>query len=164
MKKWQEKNNYRRIRDDNGVVVENLIMTDGHSESVSEEFYQSYSQMNRQMVYLDKKEQKMAPVSLDSFAMRDISVDFYVIQYAPSAEEVVLEKERMAEQRLLLSKLLHAITKLNKKEQRLIISIYMKGMSARKYAKKCGVSEAAIRKSRDRALSKLKYILENSVF
>lgn len=163
MSNWKEKYNYKKTLDDNGAVIGHIIYADGHAEPVSKEFYQSYSQMNDQMLYSDKVERKIAPVSLDSFAMRDIAVDFYVVQPAPSAEEVVLEKERLAERWFLLSKLPQAINLLPDEEQRIIRAVFYEGISLREYARRSGKTLRAIQKRRDRILTKMKKILLKSV-
>ena len=48
MKKWQEIRNYRRVRNENGQVIANIITIDGIDVEVSEEVFLAYSQMDRQ--------------------------------------------------------------------------------------------------------------------
>ena len=52
MKKWQEKRNYRRIKDEHGHIIKNIITVDGVDVEVSEEVFLSYSQMERRERYI----------------------------------------------------------------------------------------------------------------
>ena len=42
MEKWQENRNYRRIKDQNGNIVANIITVDGMDVPVTEEVYAAY--------------------------------------------------------------------------------------------------------------------------
>ena len=52
MEKWQESRNYRRIKNENGEVIANIITVDGVDVEVTEEVYLAYSQMDRRERYL----------------------------------------------------------------------------------------------------------------
>ena len=47
MKNWQESRNYRRIKDENGAVIANIITINGVDVEVSEEVFLAYSQSDR---------------------------------------------------------------------------------------------------------------------
>ena len=55
MKKWQESRNYRRVRDENGRVIANIITVDGIDVEVGEEVFLAYSQMERRERYQQLK-------------------------------------------------------------------------------------------------------------
>ena len=47
MKKWQKNRNYKRIKDKDGNVVANIITVFGQDIEVSDEIFDTYSQMDR---------------------------------------------------------------------------------------------------------------------
>ena len=47
MKKWQEERNYRRVRNEAGEVIANIITVDGMDVEVPEDVYLAYSQADR---------------------------------------------------------------------------------------------------------------------
>lgn len=47
MKKWQKNRNYKRIKDKDGNVVANIITVFGQDVEVSDEIFDTYSQMDR---------------------------------------------------------------------------------------------------------------------
>ena len=47
MKKWQEERNYRRIYNEAGEVIANIITVDGMDVNVAEDVYLAYSQADR---------------------------------------------------------------------------------------------------------------------
>ena len=65
MKKWQESRDYRRVRDENGQVVANIITIDGIDVEVSEEVFLAYSQMDRRERYIKEEVEKGKVLSLD---------------------------------------------------------------------------------------------------
>ena len=52
MKKWQKNRNYKRIKDKDGNVVENIITVFGQDVEVSDEIFDTYSQMDRRARYI----------------------------------------------------------------------------------------------------------------
>ena len=52
MEKWQENRNYRKIRDENGTVIANIITVDGRDVAVTEDVFAAYAQMDRRERYL----------------------------------------------------------------------------------------------------------------
>ena len=55
MKNWQKNRNYKRIKDENGNVIANIITIDGIDVEVTEEVFLAYSQMDRRERYFLKK-------------------------------------------------------------------------------------------------------------
>ena len=45
MKKWQKNRNYKRVKDKDGNVVANIITVFGQDVEVSDEIFDTYSQM-----------------------------------------------------------------------------------------------------------------------
>ena len=52
MKKWQEERNYRRVRNEAGEVIANIITVDGMDVVVPEDVYLAYSQADRRERYI----------------------------------------------------------------------------------------------------------------
>ena len=50
MKKWQEERNYRRVRNEGGEVIANIITVDGMDVEVPEDVYLAYAQADRRAV------------------------------------------------------------------------------------------------------------------
>ena len=62
MKKWQEERNYRRIYNEAGEVIANIITVDGMDVNVAEDVYLAYSQADRRERYVWEEQfsEKMA--------------------------------------------------------------------------------------------------------
>ena len=54
MEKWQENRNYRKIRDENGTVIANIITVDGRDVAVTADVFAAYAQMDRRERYLSE--------------------------------------------------------------------------------------------------------------
>ena len=54
MKNWQKNRNYKRIKDENGNVIANIITIDGIDVEVTKEVFLAYSQMDRRELYFLK--------------------------------------------------------------------------------------------------------------
>lgn len=160
MKKWQKQYNYRRIKDENDVVVRNLIFIDGEPVEVNEEVYKAYSSMARREVYQEKLLADTSPISLEKLAEKNVPIDLYFTEHAPSVEDLLIEKEDEEECAVLINKLAAALSSLAEHERVLVQTLFFDGISAREYGRRCGVSDMAIRKKRDRILKKLKGLLE----
>ena len=52
MKKWQEERNYRRVRNEGGEVIANIITVDGMDVEVPEDVYLAYAQADRRERYI----------------------------------------------------------------------------------------------------------------
>lgn len=163
MKNWKEEYNYRRIKDENGVVTSNIIMIDGSSVEVSEEIYETYSQMHRREVYQEKLREENGEVSFEMLTEKNVPVDIYFHEHSPSAEKIILETEDEAERTVLLSRLPEAMVPLTEEERVLINAIYFDGVSIREYARRNGVTLRAIQKRRDTVLKKLKNFFSENI-
>ena len=68
MEKWQENRNYRRIKDQNGNIVANIITVDGMDVPVTEEVYAAYAKMDRRERYLSEDVPAGRLLSLEQMA------------------------------------------------------------------------------------------------
>lgn len=69
MEKWQENRNYRRIKDQNGNIVANIITVDGMDVPVTEEVYAAYAKMDRRERYLSEDVPAGRLLSLEQMAV-----------------------------------------------------------------------------------------------
>ena len=49
MYNWKDTRNYRRFRDENGNVIANIIYVDGEEVAVSDEVYEAYASIPKQI-------------------------------------------------------------------------------------------------------------------
>ena len=56
MKKWQEERNYRRIYNEAGELIANIITVDGVDVEVAEDVYLAYSQADRRERYVREEQ------------------------------------------------------------------------------------------------------------
>lgn len=56
MKKWQEERNYRRIYNEAGEAIANIITVDGVDVEVAEDVYLAYSQADRRERYVREEQ------------------------------------------------------------------------------------------------------------
>ena len=66
MYNWKDARNYRRIRDENGNVIANIIYVDGEEIAVSDEVYEAYASMDRRERYLEERDNDDKPLSVDA--------------------------------------------------------------------------------------------------
>ena len=147
MKKWQEERNYRRIYNEAGEVIANIITVDGVDVEVAE----------------DVREEQFSGkiLSLEQMAEDDLLSDYVGAETAPSAEEEALEREQaqsLAERKEML---LLAMLSLNDADRELINALFFDGASTRDYAARIGITQRAVIKRRDRILRDLKKCFEN---
>lgn len=159
MKKWQESRNYRRVRNENGQVVANIITVDGIDVEVSEEVFLAYSQMDRQERYQQEQQLVHPQVSLELLGEHEVPIDLYLNEHQISAEENVLNWEEEQENYIKQERLKAAMDSLDKEERQLLQALFFDGFSTRECAYHRGVSQRAIIKRRDRILKKLKDFL-----
>ena len=107
MKNWKDECNYRRIKDENGVVTAHVIMIGGQDILVSNEVYEAYSQMGRQERYQEQLLQDIPHVSLEKLADACVPIEEYMLEQAPSPEDICISMEDQAEQAALLLSLIH---------------------------------------------------------
>ncbi len=160
MKKWQEERNYRRIYNEVGEVIANIITVDGVDVEVAEDVYLAYSQADRRERYVGKQFSGKL-LSLEQMAEDDLLPDYVGAEAAPSAEEEALEREQaqsLAERKEML---LLAMLSLNDADRELINALFFDGASTRDYAARIGITQRAVIKRRDRILRDLKKYFEN---
>ena len=161
MKKWQEERNYRRIYNEAGEVIANIITVDGVDVEVAEDVYLAYSQADRRERYVREEQFSGKILSLEQMAEDDLLPDYVGAEAAPSAEEEALEREqaqRLAERKEML---LLAMLSLNDADRELINALFFDGASTRDYAARIGITQRAVIKRRDRILRDLKKCFEN---
>lgn len=146
MKKWQENRNYRRIEDENGTVIANIITIGKEKVEVSEEVFLAYSQANRRERYLSEC----------AAAEGELSLDHLEVGAAPSAEDccLALEENQTWEDRK--RRLPEVLAELDPDEQELIQALFFQGLSAREYARQLGVYHQVVLHRRDKVLKKLR--------
>lgn len=162
MKKWQEKRNYRRVRNEAGEVIANIITVDGMDVEVPEDVYLAYSQADRRERYVREEMESGILLSLEQMEEDALFPDYVGAETAPSAETEALEREEfrdLAEQKQIL---LLALLSPTDDDRELINALFFDGASTREYAQRIGVSQRAVIKRRDRILRDLKKFFENS--
>jgi RNA polymerase sigma factor (sigma-70 family) len=160
MKNWQDDRNYRKIRQPDGTV-KNMIFVDGQAVEVTDEVFAAYSQMDRQERYQEEIREEIPHISWEKLADACVPIEEYMLEQAPSPEDICISMEDAAEQAALLRLLPEAMEQLTESEQELIRALFFEGVPAREYARRMGISDMAVRKKRDRILMKLKFILRN---
>lgn len=156
MKKWQESRNYKRLKDEGGNVIANIITVDGVDVEVTEEVFLAYSQEDRRERYQDEQQEEHPQVSLELLTAHDVPIDLYMQRHEISAEDSVLQREEQAELTIHKECLADALCSLNARDQALLQALFFEGLSTRAYAKRLGVTQRAIVKRRDRILRDLK--------
>lgn len=84
MEKWQENRNYRRIKDQNGNIVANIITVDGMDVPVTEEVYAAYAKMDRRERYLSEDVPAGRLLSLEQMAEDGVQPDYVGAETVPS--------------------------------------------------------------------------------
>ena len=156
MKKWQEERNYRRVRNEGGEVIANIITVDGMDVEVPEDVYLAYAQADRRERYITEEQSSGKLLSLEQMEEDALLPDYVGAETAPSAETEALEREELrnlAEQKQIL---LLALLSLKDTDRELINALFFDGASTREYAQRMGVSQRAVIKRRDRILRDLK--------
>ena len=110
MEKWQENRNYRKIRDENGTVIANIITVDGRDVAVTEDVFAAYAQMDRRERYLSEDLPTGKVLSMEQLAEDGVLPDYVGAETAPSAEDCVLARESEREREELTSLLLQVFS------------------------------------------------------
>ena len=96
MKKWQKNRNYKRIKDKDGNVVANIITVFGQDVEVSDEIFDTYSQMDRRARYIGEDIPAESEISLERTIEDGIHIK--TLENAElSAEEYCLLEEEVSE-------------------------------------------------------------------
>lgn len=160
MEKWQESRNYRRIKNENGEVIANIITVDGVDVEVTEEVYLAYSQMDRRERYLMEDAPTGKLLSLDQMKEDGVQLDYVGADATPSAEDSFLKTEDAEETEKMADMLLGALISLKDEDRQLITALFYDHVSTRAYAGRIGVTQHAVIKRRDRILRDMKKFFE----
>ncbi len=156
MKNWKETRNYRRIKDNDGNIVANIITIDGEDVEVTEEVFLAYSQADRRERYLMENATANMTLSLEQMQQDQVQLNYVGVQTMPSAEECCLEREEEAILSNRRQIMLTALAQLSDSDRELITALFWEHISIRTYASKIGVSDMAVRKRRDRILKQMR--------
>ena len=160
MKKWQKNRNYKRIKDKDGNVVANIITVFGQDVEVSDEIFDTYSQMDRRARYIGEDIPAESEISLERTIEDGIHIE--TLENAePSAEEICIEHENAKMREEQAKHLPIVLAKLSDDEKRLIDALFFHGLGVREYAREIGVPPMKIVRDRDRILAKLKKYFSN---
>ena len=161
MEKWQESRNYRRIKNETGEVVANVITIDGQDIEVSADIFDAYSQADRRERYLLEEQSVGKLLSLEQMEADDLLPADVGAETAPSAEEETLaheEHQELAQQKQIL---LMALLSLDDRDRELINALFFDAVSTRAYARQIGITQRAVIKRRGRILRDLKKFFES---
>lgn len=156
MKKWQELRNYRRIKDENGVVIANIITVDGVDVEVTDEVFLAYSQADRRERYITEEVEDGKLLSLDQLLEERVPFEVLGIELEESAEVAILEQADRDLAMEQTKRLMKALSGLERDEQELIQALFFDGVSVRAYAKQLGVRLNTIQYRRDKLLRKIR--------
>lgn len=163
MKNWQKNRNYKRIKDKDGNVFANIITVFGQDVEVSDEIFDTYSQMDRRARYIGEDIPAENEISLERTMEDGIHIE--TLENAePSAEEICIEHENAKMREEQAKHLLIVLAKLSDNEKRLIDALYFRGLGVREYAREISVPPMKIVRDRNRILDKLKNIFQISKF
>ncbi len=157
MKKWQKSRNYRRIKDENGNVIANIITVDGLDVEVSEEVFLAYSQAERRERYIIEELEPGKILSLDKLIQDEVPLGELGIQQEASAETIVLNQLDAQKREVQKKRLIAMLSNLDEEEKNLIKALFFDGISAREYARQLGVYHRTIIYRRDKLLEKLRH-------
>ena len=160
MKNWQKNRNYKRVKDKDGNVVANIITVFGQDIKVSDEIFDTYSQMDRRARYIGEDIPAENEISLERTIEDGIHIE--TLENAePSAEEICIEHENAKMRAEQEKRLPIVLARLSDDEQRLIDALFFRGLGVREYAREIGVPPMKIGRDRDRILAKLKKYFSN---
>ena len=159
MKKWQERRNYRQVKNDAGEIISYIITVDGVDVEVPEGVYRAYSQADRRERYVREEMEAGKLLSLDKLLEDDVPLESLGVNLVPSAEDTTLEQEESSETAMQLKKLTEALSGLNTAERQLLQALYFEGIPAREYARQLGVYHRTVLYRRDKLLEKLRRMI-----
>ena len=159
MKKWQEERTYRRIYNEAGEVIANIITVDGVDVEVAENVYLAYSQADRRERYVREEMESGKLLSLDKLLEDEVPLEPLGVEMSPSAEDTAAEREETSETAMQLKRLTEALPELNTAERQLLQALYFEGIPAREYARQLGVYHRTVLYRRDQLLEKLRRMI-----
>ena len=149
MYNWKTERNYKRLRDENGNVIANVIYVDGVEVPVSDEVYEAYASMDRRERYLAGEADSSENLSFERCVDDGVPFELLYENGRSSMEERLVKKEQIRALR-------QAIQMLSVEDQDLIHDLFFLSKTTRDYAQKCRVSQPAIIKRKQRVLHALK--------
>ncbi len=155
MKNWKETRNYRRIKDNDGNIVANIITINGEDVEVTEEVFLAYSQSERRERYISEEQEPDRILSLEQLLNDHVPCSAAGIRSVPSAEDMVLalaDKEKQAKR---IARLRVILADLEEPEKALIQALYFDRIPIREYARRLNVRLNTVQYRRDRLLKKL---------
>ena len=152
---WRDKRNYRRIYDENGNVVANIITVDGVDVEVTEEVFRAYSQMDRRERYLSEDVPAGKVLSLERMAEDEVQLTYVGAETFPDVADLFLEKEDEETRQLKLDEFRTLLASFSDDDRYLLEKVFLEGVSIREYARTRNVSDTAIRKRKKRILKKI---------
>lgn len=162
MKKWQESRNYRKIRDNSGNIIANMITVDGVDVAVTGEVFEAYAQMDRRERYLSEDAPAGKLLSLEQLAEDGVQPDYVGAETAPSAEDCCFAREDHHMREELSRLLLEALNCLEERDRQVITALFYEHLSTRECARRMGVTQRAVIKRRDRILRDMKKYFEKN--
>ena len=156
MENWQKSRNYRRVKDESGNVIANIITVDGVDVEVTEEVFLAYSQADRRERYILEECKPGRILSLDKLLEDEVPLEALGIKPERSAESVALERADLLESTKQRSRLARALSELEDEEKQLIQALFFEGTPLREYARRQGVQLRTIQYRRDKLLEKLR--------
>ena len=151
MYNWKTERNYKRLRDENGNVIANVIYVDGVEVSVSDEVYEAYASVDRRERYLEEREGAEKPLSFEMLLEEGYTED--ALCSAENLEDTISDK-------LLYRKLKTVLGNLDTADQEMIRTVFFDGISMREYAKRIGVYPRAVVYRMERLLKTLRNKLQ----
>lgn len=131
-----------------------VIKIQGRLIEVSEDVYYAYFRMERKERWQEEKKVEHNVLSYDALDDSEtLGIENVMDVTAPTLEEVVEAHE-------LRERVRHAVSLLPKAERELIRAIYYEELTERDVAEKEGVSQNKVFKQRQRALAKLRLLLD----
>lgn len=151
MYNWKTERNYKRLRDENGNVIANVIYVDGVEVPVSDEVYEAYASMDRRERYLEEREGNEKTLSFETLLEQGYSEN--ALCSTENLEDIVSNK-------LLFKKLMTVLENLGMADQEMIRAVFFDGLSMREYAKRIGVYPRAVVYRMERLLKTLRNKLQ----
>ncbi|MCM1046786.1 MAG: hypothetical protein NC417_14880 [Candidatus Gastranaerophilales bacterium] len=161
MDNWKKQRNYKRIRDERGNIIANIITIGGEDISVTEEVFLAYSQPERRERYIAERRQRDNILSLEQLQEDHVPLSALGVAASPSAEDTVLANADMQTKSDWISRLTEALSKLDAPERDLIQALFFDGISAREYARQLNVRLNTIQHRRDQLIKKLRRVISS---
>ena len=121
--------------------------------TVSKEVYTAYYKCRNREKYLDKLA-KEKNISFEACYEKSSQLEYLLASMKESLEDSIIMKE-------MIIQMLQSLKQLDEKEQLLINELFFKGKSERQLSAETGIPQRTINDRKQKALRKLKKIIEN---